>query len=68
MYKVNGQLFSCGITDSGRVPSREGGIQNLSKLSKFVQYFTVGFLKLLSTPPIHIVDLGNLPFKNKVMA
>ena len=28
MYKVNGELFSCGITDSGRVPSREGDIQN----------------------------------------
>ena len=28
MYKVNGELFSCDhITDSGRVPSREGDIQ-----------------------------------------
>ena len=30
MYKVNGALFSCGITDSGRVPSREGDIQNFA--------------------------------------
>ena len=30
MYKVNGELFSCDITDSGRVPSREGDIQNLA--------------------------------------
>ena len=51
MHKVNGELFSCGITDSGRVPSREGDIQNLvllNGLSKFAQNFTVGFLKLLS--------------------
>ena len=51
MYKVNGELFSCDITDSGRVPSREGDIQNfallvlLNELSKFAQDFTVGFLK-----------------------
>ena len=28
--KVNGELFSCDITDSGRVPSREGDIQNFA--------------------------------------
>ena len=28
MYKVNGELFSCDITNSGIVPSREGDIQN----------------------------------------
>ena len=30
MYKVNGELFSCDITDSGIVPSREGDIQNFA--------------------------------------
>ena len=30
MYNVNGELFSCDITDSGRVPSREGDIQNFA--------------------------------------
>ena len=69
MYKVNGELFSCDITDSGIVLSREGDIQNfawlvrLNGLSKFAQNFTVGFLKLLSTHPIHIVVWGNFPFK-----
>ena len=29
---------------------------------KFAQTFTVGFLKLLSTHPIHIVVWGNFPF------
>ena len=69
MYKVNGELFSCDITDSGRVLSRKGNIENfaqlvlLNGLSKFAQHFTVGFLKLLSTHPIHIVVWGNFPFK-----
>ena len=72
MYKVNGELktiFSCDITDSGIVPSREGDIQNfaelvlLNGLSKFAQNVTVGFLKLLSTHPIHIVVWVNFPFK-----
>ena len=41
MYKVNGELSSCHITDSGIVPSREGDIHNfaqlvlLNELSKF---------------------------------
>ena len=57
MYKVNGELLSCGITYSGRAPSREGDI------SKFAQnFFTVGFPKLLSTHPSHIVVWGNFPF------
>ena len=30
--------------------------------SKFAQNLTVGFLKLLSTHPIHIVVWGNFPF------
>ena len=30
MYNVNGELFSCDITDSGRVLSREGDIQNFA--------------------------------------
>ena len=30
MYKVNGELFSCDITNSGIVPSREGDIQNFA--------------------------------------
>ena len=71
MYKVNGELFSCDITDSGRVPSREGDIQNfgiISSLERIIQicsnfYWNIGFLKLLSTHPIHIVVWGNLPFK-----
>ena len=53
MYKVNGELSSCDITYSGRVPSREGDIHN----------FAVGFVKLLSTHPVHIVVWGNFPFK-----
>ena len=67
-YKVNGELFSCDITDSGKVPSSEGNIHNFSSLvllnglSKFAQIFTVGFVKLLSTHPIHIVVGGNFPF------
>ena len=32
MYKVDGELFFYGITDSGRVPSREDNIQNVAKL------------------------------------
>ena len=66
-YEVNGELFSCDITYSGRVPSREGGIQNfawlflLDGLSKFAQSFTVGFVKLLSTHPIHIAVWGYSP-------
>ena len=67
MHKVNGELFSCDITDSGIVPSREGDIQNfallvlLNGLSEFAQNFIVGFLKLLATHPIHIVVWGNFP-------
>ena len=30
LYKVNGELFSCDITNSGIVPSREGDIQNFA--------------------------------------
>ena len=30
MYKVNGDLFSFDIIDSGIVPSREGDIQNFA--------------------------------------
>ena len=30
---------------------------------KSAQTFTVGFVKLLSTHPIHIVVWGNFPFK-----
>ena len=67
MYKVNGELSSCDITYSGRVLSREGVIHNfallLNGLSKSAQTFTVGFVKLLSTHPIHIVVRGNFPFK-----
>ena len=71
MCKVNGELFSSDITESGIVPSREGDIPNfallvlLNGLSKFAQKFTVGFLKSLSTHPIHIVVWGNFPFKQK---
>ena len=62
MYKVNGEMSSCDITYSGRVPSREGDILLLNGLSKSAQTFTVGFVKLLSTHPIHIVVWGNFPF------
>ena len=68
MYKVNGDLTSCDITYSGRVPSREGDIHSfalsllLNGLSKSAQTFTVGFVTLLSTHPIHIVVSGNFPF------
>ena len=34
----------------------------LNGLSKSAQTFTVGFVKLLSTLPIHIVVWGNFPF------
>ena len=66
MHKVNWELFSCDITYSGRVPSREAEIQNftqlvlLNGLSKFAQNFTVGFLLLLSTHPL-IAVWGNYP-------
>ena len=30
MYKVNGELSSCDITYSGRVPSREGDIHSFT--------------------------------------
>ena len=33
-------------------------------LSKSAQTFTVGFVKLLSTHPIHIVVWGNFPFND----
>ena len=61
MYKVSGESCASDITDSGIVPSREDDIQKVAKLvifnglSKFAQNFTVGFLKLPSTHPIHIV-------------
>ena len=71
MYKVNGELCSCDITDCGRVQSREGDIQNFAWLvllneliSKFAQHFTVGFLNLLSAHQIHIVVWGNFPFND----
>ena len=35
-------------------------------LSKPAQTFTVGFVKLLSTHPIHIVVWGNFPFKDVI--
>ena len=38
MYKVDGELFFYGITDSGRVPSREDNIQNLAKLVLLIEY------------------------------
>ena len=69
MYKVNGELSSCGIKNAGRVPFREGGIHNfaysllLNGLSKSAQTFTVGFVKLLSTHPIHFVVWRNFPFR-----
>ena len=72
MYKVNGELSFCDITYSGRVPSREGDIHNfaysllLNELSKSAQTCTVGFVKLLSTHPIHIVVWGNFPFKDQM--
>ena len=47
-----GELLSCDIKDSARVSSREGDIN-----------FTVGFLKLLSTHPIHVVVWEKFPFK-----
>ena len=70
MYKVNGELSSCDITYSGRVPSREGDKHNFAQsllfngLSKSDQTFTVGFVKVLSSHPIHIVVWGNFPFKH----
>ena len=36
----------------------------LNGLSKSAQTFTVGFVKLLSTHPIHIVVWGNFPFNH----
>ena len=69
MYKVNGELFSCGITDSGRVTSDIGlqtklcKIITLNGLSQFAATSTVGFLRLLSNRPIHIAVWGNFPFK-----
>ena len=56
MYKVSGEMCRCGITDSGRVTSREGYIRIQTKfcklcflngLSKFDQICSVGFLKFL---------------------
>ena len=32
MYKVNGELSSCDITDFDIVPSNEGDIQNFAQL------------------------------------
>ena len=75
MYKVNGELSSCDITYSGRVPSREGDIHNLCIITSLkwsypnlLTTFTVGFVKLLSTHPIHIVVWGNFPFKNNFIS
>ena len=71
VYKVNGELSSCDITYSGRFSSREGDnrdmihnfaynhLELLNGLSISAQTFTVGFVKLLSTHPIHIVVWGN---------
>ena len=67
MYKVKRELFSRGITDSGRVQSRQGNILTklciISSLERITQNVTVGCLELLSTHPIHIVVWGNFPFK-----
>ena len=65
MYKVSGELSSCDITYSGRVPSREGDIHNFAQSlllnglsAKSAQTFTVGFVKLLSTHPIRTLLFG----------
>ena len=59
-------------TKLSRETSRGGGIRppppppallGLNGLSKSAQAFTVGFLKLLSIHPIHIVVWENFPFK-----
>ena len=59
--EVNGELFSCGITDFGRDSIQRG--QHTKLCTNFAQNFTVGFLKWFSTLLIKIVVRGNFPFK-----
>ena len=68
MYKVNGELFSCDITDSGRVPSREGDIQNCIISSKRIIHICSNFYCWVSkiafySPDRHSFFCGNFPFK-----
>ena len=51
-----------GGADSAPTPPPPPAFLGLNGLSKSAQTFTVGFLKLLSTLPIHIVVWGNFPF------
>ena len=68
MYKINGELFSCDITDSGIVPSREGDIQNFALLvlltlkgPGFFVYLKSGGGRIPPPPPS---DLGRGATKN----
>ena len=71
MYKFNGELFSCDITDSeSELHPERATYQTLhtkfwvNGLSKFAQNFTVRFLRLLSTAPNStLLYWGNFPFK-----
>ena len=67
MYKVNGELSSCDITfwQSAVQRGRHTKLCIITSLKWIIQIcstFTVGFLKLLSVHPIHIVFWGNFPF------
>ena len=73
MYKVSGELFSWGITDSGRVMSREGdiGIETiLCKIITLERIFQIcwNFYCWVSEITFHSLNhhccLGKLPFKN----
>ena len=75
MYKVNGELFSCDITDSGIAPSREGDIQNciisrtLKQIFQICLEFDCWVSKIAkSTHPIHLVVWGNFPFNSMYLS
>ena len=63
MYKVNGELSSHILAEFHPERATYTTLHNHFGLSKSAQTFTVGFVKLLSTHPIHIVVWGNFPFK-----
>ena len=70
VYQVNGELFSCGITYSSRVPSRGGDIQNFTIspvrfwiIIQICSKFYCWVCKIAFYSPNQNVVWGNFPFK-----
>ena len=69
MYKVNGEE-SCPLVISHILAEFHPERATYTTLHNHfnTQTFTVGFVKLLSTHPIHIIVWGNFPFKLALVA